>query len=100
MESLKTGSASNAPGAAVAEIVEAIIRDSKRIVCAPAYLNGEYGHKDICLGVPVLLGKNGIEKVVELELTLAEKEAFDKSAAVVKHTVKSLGLEPDKKKEG
>jgi len=100
VESLKTGSASNAPGAAVAEMVEAIVRDSKRIVCAPAYLNGEYGHKDICLGVPVLLGKNGVEKVVELELTLAEKEAFDKSAAVVKNTIKSLGLEPDKRKEG
>lgn len=97
VESLKTGSASYAPGAAVADMVEAIIRDSKRIVCAPAYLNGEYGHKEICLGVPVLLGKNGIEKVVELELTLAEKEAFDKSAAVVKNTMKTLELGTEKK---
>ena len=97
VDSLKTGSASNAPGAAVSDIVEAIVRDSKRIVSAPAYLNGEYGHKDICLGVPVLLGKNGIEKIVELELTLSEKEAFDKSAAVVKNTMKSLELEPERK---
>lgn len=97
VDSLKTGSASNAPGAAVADMVEAIVRDSKRIVCAPAYLSGEYGHEDICLGVPVLLSKNGIEKIVELELTLAEKEAFDKSAAVVKNTMKSLELESEKK---
>lgn len=97
VESLKTGSACNAPGAAVADMVETIIRDSKRIICAPAFLNGEYGHKDICLGVPVLLSGNGIEKIVELELTLSEKEAFDKSAAVVKNTMKSLELETEKK---
>jgi malate dehydrogenase len=97
VESLKTGSASYAPGAAVADMVEAVIRDTNKIVCAPAYLDGEYGLKDICLGVPVLLNKNGIEKVVELELTLAEKEAFDKSAAVVRNTMKSLELESDKK---
>ena len=97
VESLKTGSAANAPGAAVSEMVEAIIRDSKRIVCAPVLLNGEYGHKDICLGVPVLLSKNGIEKIVDLELTLTEKEAFDKSAAVVRNTMKSLELESEKK---
>lgn len=97
VDSLKTGSASNAPGAAVADMVEAIVRDSKRIVCTPAFLNGEYGHKDICLGVPVLLSKKGIEKVIELDLTLAEKEAFDKSAAVVKNTIRLLDLETEKK---
>jgi malate dehydrogenase len=97
VESLKTGSASNAPGAAVADMVEAIVRDSKRIICAPVYLKGEYGQKDICLGVPVLLGKNGIEKVVELELTLSEKEAFDKSAGVVRNTIKSLDIEKESK---
>lgn len=97
VENLKTGSASNAPGAAVCDMVEAIIRNTKRIVCAPAYLNSEYGHKDICLGVPVQLGKDGIEKIIELQLTLAEKEAFDKSASVVSNAVKSLELESKKK---
>lgn len=97
VDSLKTGSASSAPGAAVAEMVEAIIRNTKRIVCAPAYLNGEYGQKDICLGVPVLLGKDGIEKVIELELTLSEKEAFDKSASIVKNAIKSLEIKREKK---
>lgn len=97
VENLKTGSASNAPGAAVCDMVEAIIRNTKRIVCAPAYLNGEYGHKDICLGVPVQLGKDGIEKIIELQLTLAEKEAFDKSAGVVSNVIKSLELESKEK---
>jgi len=97
VDSLKTGSAANTPGAAVSDMVEAIIRNAKRIICAPAYLNGEYGHKDICLGVPVSLSKKGIEKIVELELTLAEKEAFDKSAAVVKNAIKALEMETPKK---
>jgi len=97
VENLKTGSASNAPGAAVCDMVEAIIRNTKRIVCAPAFLNGEYGHKDICLGVPVQLGKDGIEKIIELQLTLAEKEAFDKSAGVVSNVIKSLELESKEK---
>ncbi len=97
VENLKTGSASNAPGAAVAEMVESVIRNDHRIICAPSYLNGEYNQKDICLGVPVQLGKIGIEKMIELELTLAEKEAFDKSAAVVRNSIKSLELESEKK---
>ncbi len=98
VESLKIGSACYAPGAAVAEMVEAIVRDNRRIICAPAMLSGEYKLKDICLGVPVMLGKNGIEKIIELELTLAESEALNKSAAVVRNALKTLEL--DKKKEG
>ena len=97
IENLKRGSSASAPGAAVADMVESIVRDAKRIICAPAYLDGEYGQKDICLGVPVLLGKDGIEKIIELELTLSEKEAFDKSAAIVRNTIKSLELEKEKK---
>ncbi|HHS12228.1 MAG TPA: malate dehydrogenase [bacterium] len=96
VQALKTGSACNALGAAVSEIVEAVIRDVRRIVCGPVYLNGEYGQKDICLGVPVMLGKNGVEKVIELDLTLSERESLDKSAAVVRNTVQSLGLEKSK----
>lgn len=99
VEHLKTGSASSAPGAAVAEMVEAIIRDTQRIVCTPAYLNGEYNQKDICLGVPVLLGKDGICKVIELELTLSEKEAFDKSAAVVRNAIKTLEFNEAKEED-
>jgi len=100
VENLKTGSASYAPGAAVCDMIEAIIRNTKRIICVAAYLKGEYDHKDICLGVPVQLGKVGIEKIIQLQLTLTEKEAFDKSAGVVANAIKSLELESKKQKEG
>ncbi len=99
VKNLQTGSASYAPGAAVADTVEAIIRNTKRILCAPVYLDGEYGHKDICLGVPVQLSQKGIERIIELDLTLEEKEAFDKSATVVRNAIKALDLESDEKEE-
>ena len=79
-----------APGAAAAQMVEAIVRNSRRVFPVCAMLNGEYGMKDIYLGVPVVLGKNGIEKVVELKLNAAEKEAFAKSAAAVHKTNAAL----------
>lgn len=87
---LKTGSAFYAPSAAVTNMVEAVIKDTKRILPVCAYLNGEYGKKDIYLGVPVKLGRRGIEKIVELELTGEEKKALDKSAEAVKAGIASL----------
>jgi len=87
---LKTGSAYYAPAASVAKMVESIVKDEKRLIPAAAYLQGEYGYSDIFLGVPILLGKNGVEKVVELELTEQEKTALDSSAEAVKTGVKSL----------
>jgi malate dehydrogenase len=79
-----------APGAATAEVVEAIIHDQKAVIPCSALLEGEYGHKDLCIGVPCVLGKNGIEKIVELNLTAEEKELFDKSAAAVHKTNEAL----------
>lgn len=73
-----------APGAAAAQMVEAIVDDQQRIFPVCAKLNGEYGHKDVFLGVPVKLGANGIEEIIELKLTKEEKKAFDDSAASVK----------------
>lgn len=73
-----------APGAAAAQMVEAIVDDQQRIFPVCAKLNGEYGHKDVFLGVPVKLGANGIEEIIELKLTKDEKKAFDESAASVK----------------
>lgn len=73
-----------APGAAVAQMVEAVIRDQKRIFPVCAWLQGEYGMKDIYLGVPVVLGKNGIEKIIELDLNDAEKALLKESAEAVK----------------
>lgn len=75
-----------APGAAAAEVVEAIIHDQKCMIPCSALLEGEYGEKDICIGVPCILGKNGIEKIIELDLNDEEKELFAKSAAAVRKT--------------
>ncbi len=87
---LKQGSAFYAPGASVAKMVEAIVKDEKRVAPVSAYLRGEYGYHDIFLGVPVLLGKNGIEKIIELDLSPEEKAALDESAAAVKEGVETL----------
>jgi malate dehydrogenase len=79
-----------APGAAAAQMVEAIVRDQKRIFPVCALLNGEYGLKDIYLGVPVKLGKNGIEEIIELQLNDAEKQLLNESAAAVKEVMDVL----------
>ncbi len=81
---LKTGSAFLAPGASVVKMIEAVVRDKKRIFPCTAYLDGEYGWKGIFMGVPVKLGHGGAEKIIELKLTPEEKEALDKSAQDVK----------------
>jgi malate dehydrogenase len=89
---LKTGSAFYAPGAAAAQMVEAILRDKKRILPCCAYLEGEYGLSDICFGVPVKLGTSGVEKIIELELTAEESELVSKSAESVKKSIAALKL--------
>ncbi len=81
-----------APGAAAASVVDAVLHDTKRMISCSAYLEGEYGESDICIGVPCILGKNGIEKVVEFELNAEEKELFAKSAAAVRNTNGALTL--------
>jgi malate dehydrogenase len=73
-----------APGAAIGQIVESILRDEKKIIPSCVYLNGEYGQKDICIGVPVVIGRTGWEKIINLRLSNAEKEAFEKSAEAVR----------------
>lgn len=79
-----------APGAAAAQMVEAIVRDQKRIFPVCAWLQGEYGMKDIYLGVPVILGKNGIEKIIELQLNEAETALLKESAEAVKSVMDVL----------
>lgn len=74
-----------APGAAGALLVESIVRDQKRILPCCVYLEGEYGQSDICLGVPVVIGKNGWEKIVDFGLTETEQAAFNKSAEAVRN---------------
>ena len=75
-----------APGAASAMIVESILRDQKKMVPCCAWLDGAYGKKDLCIGVPVVIGRKGIEKIVEVNLTPEEKTAFDRSAEAVSKT--------------
>lgn len=79
-----------APGASAAEVVEAIIHDQKCVIPCSALLEGEYGEKDLCIGVPCVLGKNGIERIIELELNEEEKALFAKSAAAVHKTNEAL----------
>jgi malate dehydrogenase len=87
---LKTGSAYYAPAAAVVQMVEAIVLDKKRIVPCSAWLTGEYGMKDVFLGVPIKLGRKGIEKIIEVELTSDEKAALEKSADSVREMIAVL----------
>lgn len=75
-----------APGAAISEMVKAIALDSKKMFPSSCFLNGEYGLKDICIGVPAVIGKNGIEKILEIELSAAEKEKLVSSAEAVRKT--------------
>ena len=87
---LKTGSAYYAPASAAVEMAESILKDKKKILPCAAYLEGEYGISGLFVGVPVKLGKNGIEQIISLQLTAEEKKALDKSAASVKELVESM----------
>ena len=87
---LKTGSAFYAPGAAVAQMVEAILKDKNLVVPAAAYMQGEYGLNDIFFGVPVQLGRQGIVDIIEYDLNEQEQEALNTSASGVKATVAAL----------
>ena len=84
---LKTGSAYYAPSAAATEMVEAIVKDKKKILPCAAYLDGEYGIKGLYVGVPCKLGANGLEQIIEIKLTAEEQAALQKSADAVKELV-------------
>jgi malate dehydrogenase len=86
----KTGSAYYAPSAAVAEMVESVLKDEKKILPCAAYLQGEYGMTDVYLGVPVKLGRRGIEQVIEVELAAEEKSALARSAEAVRELFRIL----------
>jgi malate dehydrogenase len=89
---LKTGSAYYAPSAAATEMVEAILKDKKKILPCAAYLDGEYGIKGLYVGVPVKLGTKGIEQIIEIKLTPDEQAALNKSADAVKELVAVIGV--------
>jgi malate dehydrogenase len=87
---LKTGSAYYAPAAATAQMVEAIVRDKKRLIPCAAYCDREYSVGGYYVGVPVILGSNGVEKIVELRLTDTEQQAFNHSVQAVKDLVAAM----------
>ncbi len=89
---LKTGSAYYAPAASTVEMVEAILKDKKKILPCAAYLNGQYGVKGLYVGVPVKIGRAGVEQIIEIKLTADEQAAFNKSAAAVRELVEKLKL--------
>lgn len=87
---LETGSAYYAPAASAIEMAESYLHDKRKIMPCAAYLNGEYGQKGIYVGVPVIIGRNGVEKIVEIELNKEEQEKFNFSVDAVKDLVKSI----------
>ena len=91
---LKTGSAFYAPATSAIAMAESYLRDKKRVLPAAAWLNGEYGVKDLYVGVPVVIGSKGVERIVEIELNGVERGMFDKSAQAVESS--SRGLQEDR----
>ena len=89
---LKSGSAYYAPAAATFQMIRSILLDEKRMLPCAAYLNGEYGIKDIYMGVPVVLGKEGVEKIVEIKFTKEERTQFRKSCSSVRKLVEKLSI--------
>jgi malate dehydrogenase len=89
---LKTGSAYYAPSAAAVQMCEAIALDKKRVLPCAAWLTGEYGMRDIFLGVPCKLGRSGLEQILEVELTEKERDALEKSADAVRELIAAIKL--------
>ena len=92
MNLLKTGSAYYAPAASVVEMVEAILRDKKKVLPCTVYLEGEYGVKGLFVGVPVKLGRRGIEQILQITLSPDESAALGRSAAAVRELTDKLGI--------
>jgi malate dehydrogenase len=95
---LKTGSAFYAPASSAIAMAESYLKDKKRVLPCAAWLNGEYGVKDMYVGVPVVIGAKGVERVVEIDLSSSEREMFDKSALSVQQLVDACkNIAPDLK---
>jgi len=84
------GSTTYGPAAVIATMADAVLRGRNRVMSVSTYLQGEYGFSDVSIGVPVVLGRNGVERVLELELTPEAKQLFEKSISIIKETMKSL----------
>jgi len=86
------GATVHAPGNAISAMIESVVRDRKQVIPVAAYLDGEYGHSDVTIGVPAVIGKNGIEKIIELELNAEERHVFDTGVQSVKSAISSIQI--------
>ena len=86
------GATVHAPGNAISAIVEAVLRDRKQVIPVATQLDGEYGHSDITIGVPAVIGKKGVEKIIELDLNDEEKQIFDKGVQSVKNAISGIEI--------
>jgi malate dehydrogenase len=84
------GATVHAPGNAISTIIEAVVRDTKQVIPVATYLDGEYGYSDVSIGVPAVIGKNGIEKIIELDLDSNEKDWFKKGVDSVKTAISNM----------
>lgn len=86
------GATVHAPGNAISSMIESVKRDKKNVIPVATYLDGQYGHKDVVVGVPAVIGKNGVERIIELDFDGAEKELFDKAVANVKQALTQVEI--------
>ena len=86
------GATVHAPGNAISAIVESVVRDRKQVIPVATYLDGEYGHSDVTIGVPAVIGKDGVEKIIELDLDNEEKQMFDSGIKSVKNAISSVEI--------
>src|SRR3989344_1008856 len=86
------GATVHAPGNAISTIIEAVVRDTKQVIPVATYLDGEYGHTDVTIGVPAVIGKNGVEKIIELELNDEERQVFDTGIQSVKSAISGIQI--------
>jgi malate dehydrogenase len=86
------GATVHAPGNAISTIIEAVLNNTRQVIPVATYLDGEYGYSDVTIGVPVVIGRNGVEKIIELDLDSSEKEWFKKGVESVKNAISNLGL--------
>jgi len=86
------GATVHAPGNAISAILESVVRDRKQVIPVATYLDGEYGHSDVTIGVPAIIGKKGVEKIIELDLNDEEKQVFDKAVESVKSAISGIEI--------
>lgn len=86
------GATVHAPGNAISAMIESVVRDRKQVIPVATYLDGEYGHSDVTIGVPAVIGKNGVEKIIELELNAEERQVFDTGVQSVKNAISGIQI--------